>query len=47
MSEVLNKNFQKVFTTESDFEKLQGQVRINEMWEIKYKRDRRNDERIG
>ena len=25
MSEVLNKNFQKVFTTKSDFEKPQGQ----------------------
>ena len=35
MSEVLNKNFEKVFTTQSDFEKLQGQVKKNEMWEIK------------
>ena len=35
MSEVLNNNFQKVFTTESDYIKPQGQVRINEMWEIK------------
>ena len=35
MSEVLNKNFQKVFTTESDFKKPQGQVRKNEMWEIR------------
>ena len=35
MSEMLNKNFQKVFTTESDFKKPQGQVRKNEMWEIK------------
>ena len=34
ISEVLNKNFQKVFTTESDFKKPQGQVRTNEMWEI-------------
>ena len=32
MSEVLNKNFQKVFTTESDFQKPQEQVRKNEMW---------------
>ena len=35
MSEVLNKNFQKVFTTESVFKKPQGQVRKNEMWKIK------------
>ena len=34
MCEVLNKNFQEVFTTESDFKKPQGQVRKNEMWEI-------------
>ena len=27
ISEVLNKNFQKIFTTESDFKKLQAQVR--------------------
>ena len=31
MSEVPNKNFQKVFTTKSDFKKPQGQMRINEM----------------
>ena len=31
MSEMLNKNFQKVFTAESDFKKPQGQVRKNEM----------------
>ena len=35
MSEVLIKNFQKVFTTESDLKKPQGQVMKNEMWEIK------------
>ena len=35
MSEVLNKNFQKVFTTEYYFKKPQGQVRKNVMWEIK------------
>ena len=35
MSEMLKKNFQKVFTAESDFEKPQRQVRKNEMWEIK------------
>ena len=47
MSEVLNKNFQKVFTTESEFKKPQGQVRKNQMWEIKIsKKDRRNYERI-
>ena len=27
MSEVLNKNFQKAFTTESDFKKTQGRKR--------------------
>ena len=32
---MLYKNFQKVFTAESDFEKPQGQVRKNEKWEIK------------
>ena len=31
MSEVLNKNFKKVFTTESDFKKPQDQVKKNEM----------------
>ena len=35
MSEVLNKNFQKVFTTEFDFKMPQGQVRKNETWEIR------------
>ena len=35
---MLNKNFQKVFTTESDFEKPQGLVRKNEMWEIRISR---------
>ena len=35
MSEVLNRNFQKIFTTELDFKKPQGQVRKNEMWDIK------------
>ena len=35
MSEVLNKIFQKVFATKSDFKKPQGQVRKKEMWEIK------------
>ena len=39
MSEVLNKNFQKVFTTESDFKKLQGQVKKNEMLEIRIIRE--------
>ena len=39
MNEVLNKNFQKVFTTESDFKKPQEQVRKNEMWEIKISRE--------
>ena len=47
MSAVLNHNFQKVFTAESDFKK--SQVRKNEMWEIKIiiRRDRRNDKEIG
>ena len=36
---MLNKNFQKVFTTESDFKKSQGQVRMNEMWEIRICRE--------
>ena len=35
MSEVLNENLKKIFTTESDFQKPQGQVRKNEMREIK------------
>ena len=39
MSEVLNKNFQKVFTTEFDFKNPQGQVRKNEMWLIKISRE--------
>ena len=39
MSESLNKNFQKVFTTEPDFKRLQGQKRKNEMWEIKINRE--------
>ena len=39
MSEVLYKNFQKVFTTESDFKKPQGQVRKNEMLEIRINRE--------
>ena len=38
MSEVLIKNSQKVFTTVSDF-KSQGQVRKNEMWEIRISRE--------
>ena len=37
--EVLNKKFQKVFTTESEFEKLARQEK-NEMWEIKINRDK-------
>ena len=36
---MLNKNFQKVFTTESDFKKPQGQVRKNEMLEIRISRE--------
>ena len=39
MSEVLNKNFQKVFTTESDFKKPQEQVRKNEMWKTRINRE--------
>ena len=39
MYEVLNKNFQKVFTTESDFKKPQGQVRKKKMWEIRISRE--------
>ena len=35
MSEVLNKNFQKVFTTESEFKKPQGQVKKSKMWAIR------------
>ena len=47
-SEVLNKNFQKVFTTKSDFKMPQEQVRKNEMWEIRIsKKDSRNDGGIG
>ena len=38
MSEELNKNFHKVFTTES-LQKRQGQKRKNEMWEIRIKRE--------
>ena len=38
MSEVLNKKFQKVFTTECDLKKPQGQVTKNEMWEIRISR---------
>ena len=39
MSEVLNKNFQKVFITESDFKKPQVQVRKNKRWEIRINRE--------
>ena len=39
MSEMLNKNFQKVFTTESDFKKPQGQVTKNAMWKIRISRE--------
>ena len=39
MSELLNKNFQKVFITEFDFKKPQGQVRKNEMWESRISRE--------
>ena len=35
MSEMLNKNFLRVFTTESGFKKPQGQVRKKEMWEFR------------
>ena len=35
MSEVLKKNFQKVFTTKYNFKKPQGQVKKNEIWEIR------------
>ena len=39
MNEVLNKNFQKVFITESDIKKPQGQVRKNDMWEIRINKE--------
>ena len=39
MTEVLNKNFQKVFTTESDLKKPQRQVRKNVMLEIRISRE--------
>ena len=48
MSEMLNKNFQKVFTAESEFKKPQGQNRKHEMWEIRINReDRGNYAGIG
>ena len=34
MSEMLNKNFQKVFTTESDYKMAQREKKKNEMLEI-------------
>ena len=39
MSEVLNRNFEKVFATKSYFKKPQGQVRKNEMLEIRINRE--------
>ena len=38
MSKILNKNFQKVLTTESDFRNPQRQKRKNETWEMKINR---------
>ena len=39
LSEVLTKNFQKVFIAASHFKKPQGQVRKNEIWEIRISRE--------
>ena len=39
MNEVLNKNFQKVFTTESEFKKPQEQVNNYDMWGIRISRE--------
>ena len=36
---MLNKNFQKLFITKSDFKKPQGQVRKNVMWEIRISKE--------
>ena len=44
MSEVLNKKFQRVFTTESYFKKPQVQVRKNKMWEISISREEIEEE---
>ena len=40
MSEVLNANFQKVFTTESGFRNPQGKKRNNEMWKNRINREK-------
>ena len=39
MSEVQNRNFQKVFTRKSNFKKPHGHKGKNEMWEIRINRE--------